>query len=156
MLLRRRDGIHRIEVRIERLTKRAEGLLEDEQQTDVRLRELRQAGRRRAKRYERRLSKLRARREVLVEDGIRSILLALQDQAHDTRERLDRELERLAPIEAEWERLRETFDALEAAVDSPALEELAARWKGALAIPEFPVREREGYAKPFPQSAVVF
>jgi hypothetical protein len=83
-------------------------------------------------------------------------MIALQEQARRTRDRLDRELDRLAPVEEEWERLRTTFDTLEVAVQTPALESLADHWHGVLEIPEFPVREHEGYAKPFPEQVLLF
>jgi DNA repair exonuclease SbcCD ATPase subunit len=160
MLHTRGNRIERIERRIDELRDRADGLLERELELAARLAERGDAegwmAARRARRCERALTKLRERRAELAETQIQSIMRALQEQSQRTRERLDAELERLAPIEQDWERLREAFEALDEAAGTPALRELASSLHGALAIPEFPVREREGYAKPFPQSAVVF
>jgi chromosome segregation ATPase len=162
----RRDRIDRIEARIGRLRKRACKLLEREQRARAGLEELLTtypSGRLRRSRHarlqersEKRLESLRERRERLIEEEVQSILKALQDQSQRTRERLDRELRRLAPIEAEWDRLRGTFDDLDESLAEPALAQLGSRWRGELQIPEFPVREHEGYPKPFPQGAVVF
>lgn len=166
--LHQQDHLDRISGRIGRLTDRAIALLEREQAVSSTLDELRRSahhcrGRWRTRRVtraiaraERRLAKLRASRTSLAEAETRTIMLELQDQSHRTRERLDRALERLSPVEAEWERLRTTFGALETALATPALEQLTGHWQGGLQIPEFPIREREGYAKPFPHSAVVF
>ena len=71
-------------------------------------------------------------------------------------ELLDQQLERLAPLEGEWERLRSAFGSIEAAVAAPALEQVECQWRGALEIPEFPVRENSGYDKPFPHRALLF
>jgi hypothetical protein len=38
----------------------------------------------------------------------------------------------------------------------PAVEGLAGQWRGRLNIPEFPVREREEYIRPFPEGALLF
>jgi chromosome segregation ATPase len=166
--LHRQDRLERITGRIGQLGEQAASLLERERDTSVALQELRrsaeQPGRwvrkahlaRAIARAERRLARMQTSRAKLAEEEIRTIMLALQDQSHRTRERLDRALDRLAPVEAEWERLRSTFDALETAIAMPALEQLAGHWQGGLQIPEFPVAEREGYAKPFPHKAVVF
>jgi hypothetical protein len=165
--LQRHDDIHRIEVRIDALGERARDLLLDEQQALAKLDELqgREAphGRvrrvrhaRAIRRAERRVQQLRSTRELLVGKELDAIMFALERQSRRTRERLDRELDRLAPVEAEWERLRCAFDLLEVAVATPAIEHLAGQWSGMLEIPEFPVREQEGYAKPFPQGALLF
>ena len=161
-------SIDRISDRVERLGERAANVLAREEHMIARLEELRSTERqptgrlrcaRRAraiKRATRSLERLRAKRAAFVQKEIHSIMSALQEQSRRTRERLDRELDRLLPIEAEWERLRSTFDALEAVVRQPAVEALAGQWKGVLSIPDFPVHEREGYAKPFPQQALMF
>jgi hypothetical protein len=166
--LRRKDRMDGIEDRIDRLGERARDLLEREQAAVARVEDLRRtggdgAGRlRRAKqgrtvrRAERRVEELRATREGLIDGELRRIMLALEKRSRRTRDRLDRELERLAPVERDWERLRRAFDALESTVAAPPLEQLAAHLRGTLEIPEFPVREREGYAKPFPQRALLF
>ena len=140
LIRHRRDRIDRIEGRVARLHKRAARLLEREGKA----------------RSDRRLQKLRARRERLVEGEVRAILVGLQEQAQRTRLRLDRELSRLAPIEREWERLGQVFDELDSVLGEPAVEQLGSRWRGGLEIPEFPVREREEYIKPFPPGAIVF
>jgi chromosome segregation ATPase len=164
----RRHHIDHIERRISRLDQRASRLLEQERETEVELvtlrRELNDVGprlraaraRRAIQRREQRLERLQAGRRELVHDQIRWIMFALQEQAQRTRDELDRELERLAPVQEQWERLRETFDALEAAIRRPALVSLAEQWQGQLEIPEFPLAERSGYAKPFPQHALIF
>jgi hypothetical protein len=171
--LHRRHEIDRIQARIDRLGNRAAELLSREEAKLVKVRDLRrqqddrdsepQAGRlrwarrnRALRRAEESLEELRARRERMADEELRVIMLALEKQARKTRERLDEELERLAPVEAEWERLRCTFGALETTVAAPALEPVAAQWGGELAIPEFPVQEREGYARPFPPQALLF
>jgi hypothetical protein len=168
LLLHRRDHIDRIDRRIGRLRDRAAKLLEREQQARSRADELEAAaqqpvGRIRRSRRSRRLrrrqvraERLRARREQLVQDEIREVLLALQDQSQRTRLRLDQELSRLEPVQAEWERIREVFDSLEAAVATPAVEQPASQWAGQFQIPDFPVREQDGYPRPFPQRAMVF
>jgi|GEM_PF-3124046 len=168
LLLPRSDQIDRIEGRIEKLRDRAAKLLEREQHAGERVRELRAVidgspGRlrrvrcgRALKRWEARRVRVGKRREALVADEVRSIMLALQDQSQRTRLRLDRELTRLEPIQAEWERMRDAFGTLAAAVSTPGVEELAAQWCGELEIPEFPVAEHEGYKKPFPARAMVF
>jgi chromosome segregation ATPase len=168
--LHRRTPIERIENRIDKLGRRASELLEQEQAALAKVEELGEraqapSGRLSAARCARALRRaaktaeqLRTRREWHVEEELRTIMIALERQSRRTRERLDQELERLAPIEAEWERLRSAFDALDKMVSAPALEqlELAGQWRGELEIPEFPVREREGYPKPFPARALLF
>jgi hypothetical protein len=164
----RNDRMDHIKGRIEHLGEVASDLLEREQAAIARVEDLRNAdpetaGRfrrvrreRGVRRAERRVEELRSRRQELVDGELRSILVALEKQSRRTRDRLDRELERLAPLEEEWERLRSAFGAIESAVSTPALEQLASHWRGTLQIPEFPVREREGYAKPFPERALLF
>src|SRR5437764_7086167 len=151
--IRRRDRIERIENEISRLGELASELLEREEVARTRLGDLRHdAGKpvrrvRRARlsraigRAERHAEKLRGRREGLVEGDLRTIMLALEKESRRTRERLDQQLERLAPLEGEWERLRSAFGSIEAAVAAPALEQVECQWRGALEIPEFPVRE---------------
>jgi hypothetical protein len=168
LLLNRPSRIDRITLRIDRLGERAAKLLEREEKIGTEVETLRTearqpAGRLRSRlrarsigRKERSMEKLHAERGALVDREIRTIMIALQEQSRRTREQLDQELERLAPVEAEWERLRSTFESLEATVNAPALEELAGQWRGALGIPEFPLTEREGYTKPFPQRALLF
>ncbi len=168
MLRPRRHRIDHIERRISRLDRRASRLLERERETEVELvtlrRELDDMGprlraaraRRAIGRRERRLARLQAGRRELVHDQIRWIMFALQEQAQRTRDELDRLLERLAPVQEQWERLRGTFDALETTIRGPAFASLAEQWKGQLEIPEFPLAERSGYAKPFPQHALMF
>ena len=95
-------------------------------------------------------------RRELVQDQVRWILVALQEQAQLTRDELDRQLDRLAPVQERWERLRATFDALESTISGPAFASLADQWQGQLEIPEFPLAQRAGYAKPFPQQALIF
>ena len=102
------------------------------------------------------LARLTEQRQALVQDQIRWILFALQEQAQRTRDELDRQLDRLAPVQEQWERLRGTFDALEATIQGPALASLTEQWQGQLEIPEFPLAQRAGYAKPFPQHALLF
>lgn len=166
----RSDRIARIEREIAGFQERATELLRRELAAQARVRELEHAvaagettGRIRAARRTRALERARDRarrcadaREAFVEQTLRAIMLTLEEQAQRTRERLDRELERLAPVEEEWEHLRGAFEALEAAVAIPAVESLAGQWRGALEIPEFPVQELEGYLKPFPRGALLF
>jgi hypothetical protein len=177
--LHRKHQIDRIQSRIDRLGGQAAELLAREEAALTKVHDLREtetetetgadgaaparAGRLRSvrrsralRRAERAAEELRTKRESMVEGELLMIMLALEKQSRRTRERLDEELERLAPIEEEWERLRSTFDALETAVTTPALEALAGQWRGELQIPEFPVREREGYPRPFPARALLF
>jgi chromosome segregation ATPase len=173
--LHRKHQIDRIQSRIDRLGGQAAELLTREEAALTKVHDLREAetgangaaparaGRLRSvrrnralRRAERAAEELRTKRESMVEGELLMIMLALEKQSRRTRERLDEELERLAPIEEEWERLRSTFDALETAVTTPALEALAGQWRGELQIPEFPVREREGYPRPFPARALLF
>jgi hypothetical protein len=166
--LRRRDRIVRIEVRIARLGQHAGELLEAEQELDGRLNGLREAAERPSgrlrtrrngraqRRAERRLQSVRDERETLVDDELGWIMRSLQEQSQRTRMRLDRELGRLEPVQTEWERMRRTFGTLEEVLASAAIQELAGQLSGELGIPEFPVREREGYERPFPQGALVF
>jgi hypothetical protein len=107
-------------------------------------------------RAERRLEALRTRRCEIVQGEVRAIMLSLRDQSARTRQRLDRELERMAPLEREWERLRSMFEALERTLEDPGVEDLAGHWRGTLEIPDFPVTERQGYIKPFPPRAILF
>lgn len=102
------------------------------------------------------MGQLEAERHQLVHDQIRWILFALQAQAQHTRDELDRQLDRLAPVQERWERLRATFDALESTISGPAFASLADQWQGQLEIPEFPLAQRAGYTKPFPQHALIF
>jgi hypothetical protein len=173
--LHRKHQIDRIQSRIDRLGGQAAELLAREEAALTKVHDLREtetgadgaaparAGRLRSvrrnralRRAERAAEELRTKREAMAEGELLMIMLALEKQSRRTRERLDEELERLAPIEEEWERLRSTFDALETAVTTPALEALAGQWRGELQIPEFPVREREGYPRPFPARALLF
>ena len=168
LLIDRHDQINRIEDRIGRLSARAAKQLAHERDLLGTVQELREAagqpgGRLRAKRRNRKLARaereletIRTKRSNLVQGELRTIMLALQEQSHRTRERLDEELARLAPVQEEWERLSLTFGALEEVVATPALETLAGQWRGVLQIPSFPVQEHDGYVKPFPQRAVVF
>jgi hypothetical protein len=59
-------------------------------------------------------------------------------------------------VQERWERLGATFDALESTISGPAFASLADQWQGQLEIPEFPLAQRAGYAKPFPQHALIF
>jgi chromosome segregation ATPase len=164
----RSDHIARIEREIEEFREQATNLLRREHAAHVRLGRLNAAARephgrlrasrnaRALRRAHRRLQELSDRREAFVEQGLRAIMLTLAEQSQRTRDRLDRELERLSPVQSEWERLRGAFSALEAAVATPAVEELAGQWRGRLEIPDFPVEEREGYLKPFPHGALLF
>lgn len=178
--LSRKHQIERIQSRIERLGGQAAELLAREEAALTKVEDLRQetetgsggetplptgkpAGRLRSvrrnralRRAERAAEELKSRRQSLVEEELRTIMLALEKQSRRTRERLDEELERLAPVEEEWERLRSTFGTLETAVNAPALEPLAGQWRGELEIPEFPVQEREGYPRPFPARTLLF
>lgn len=157
MRLGRRNGIERIQHRVLRLGERAAGLHEREQRAAERLAAHREAGHaRRTARSQRRLERLRAERERLAEREIRAILLLLREQSGRTRQRLDRELERLTPLQEEWERLRGIFSSLDETIAAPALEPLAAQWRGDLEIPDFPVHENQGYVKPFPSCAILF
>jgi hypothetical protein len=177
----RGDRIGRIEDRITALGERATELLRREHTATRRLEDLRRvsddrtarsvrpspspsprrrrrrrSGERARARAEHELARLRARRQELVQGELRSIMLALEQQSRRTRDRLDRELERLRPVEEEWDGLRGAFKTLGATIATPAIEELAGQWRGALEIPEFPVHEQEGYAKPFPHGALLF
>jgi hypothetical protein len=167
--LHRKHQIDRIQSRIDRLGGQAAELLTREEAALTKVEDLRRAaeeapaGRLRSARRNRALRRagqaaeeLKAKRECLVEEELRTIMLALEKQSRRTRERLDEELERLVPVEEEWEQLRSTFGALETAVTTPALEQLAGQWRGELRIPEFPVREREGYPRPFPPQTLLF
>jgi chromosome segregation ATPase len=146
--------VDRIERRITRLGKRADTLLAREHRLEERLAK---GGRTRSqRRTERRIERLRAERAQLAVAEVRAIMLALRTESSRTRERLDRELARLTPLEQEWERLREMFDALERAIARPALDELTEQWQGGLEIPDFPVIEQTGYIKPFPPKAILF
>jgi chromosome segregation ATPase len=146
--------IDRIERRIARLGKRADALVARERRTEERLARGGCTGAQR--RAERRIERLREQRAKLAVAEVRAIMLILQSESSRTRERLDRELARLTPLEQEWERLRSMFDALEQAIARPALDELTGQWQGALAIPDFPVTEQTGYIKPFPPKAILF
>lgn len=162
------DRIDRIEGEIREFQERATDLLRREQSAAAKLRDCearvsRPGGRVRraaAERARARAAHAAARRaeerEAFVEQGLRAIMLTLEEQSRRTRERLDRELERLIPVQEDWERLRGAFDALEAAICTPAVEALAGQWRGTLTIPEFPVQEGEGYLKPFPRGALLF
>lgn len=158
----------RIERQIDYFRERSTDLLRREQAAATALEQRRSAASQPAGRLRRRLraraagraeQRLRRRgeeREAYVEQELRAIMLTLEEQARRTRRHLDRELERLVPVQAEWERLGEAFTALQAAVATPAVESLAGQWNGRLEIPEFPVHEREGYLKPFPHGALLF
>jgi hypothetical protein len=168
----RRDRITRIERQISDFRDRATDMLRREEALRARVAQLQErdvrggrlaSGRLRARRRARalgraevRLEQVRDRRSMFVEQGLRAIMLTLEEQSRLTREWLDRELERLAPVQSEWERLGEAFAALEAAVATPAVESLAGQWQGRFEIPEFPVQEREGYLRPFPHRALLF
>jgi chromosome segregation ATPase len=168
MLPARGDRIDQIEHRIEELDQEASRLLERERRAAEQVLELQQRlddvhshvraarGRRVLARRQRQLERLRTRRRDLVHEQIRGIMFALQDQAQRTRNELDRQLDRLAPIQEEWEHLRGTFGALESTIQGPAFASLAEQWQGPLEIPEFPLAQRSGYAKPFPQHALLF
>jgi hypothetical protein len=165
----RRDRLARIERDIAAFQERSTDLLRREQSAEARLRDLeaKRAGGTRGRlgrarqtralaRAEARAQRCRDEREAFVEQDLRAIMLTLEEQSRRTRERLDHELERLLPVQAEWERLRGAFGAVEAAIATPAVESLAGHWRGALEIPDFPVQEREGYLKPFPRGALLF
>jgi chromosome segregation ATPase len=167
-VLRRRTRIVQIEHRITRLDQQAARLLERERQTADEVVRLRAAHdetasglrvrrtRRALRRQESRLAKLGAQRQELVRDQIRWIMFALKGQAQRTRDELDRQLDRLAPVQEQWERLRATFDVLESTISGPAFTSLAEQLRGQLDIPEFPLAQQSGYAKPFPQHALLF
>jgi chromosome segregation ATPase len=167
-VVRPRHRLHQIERRISRLERRASRLLERERETEVELlaqrRELDEVGprlraartRRAIHRRERRLERLRTERREQVQNQIRWILFALQGQAQRTRDELDRQLDRLAPVQEQWECLRATFEELERMIRAPAFASLTEQWQGHLEIPEFPLAQRGGYAKPFPQQALIF
>lgn len=164
----RRDRLRRIERRIAMLGERATEVLAREEEAQSAIGELRNAmtapgarvrtawRHRKLCAAERRLERLREERAELVEAELRAIMLSLRQTAGQTRERLDRELERIAPLEQEWERLRGLFASLEDTLSTPALSELADQWQGELEIPAFPVVEKEGYIKPFPPRAILF
>jgi hypothetical protein len=168
VLYLRRSHLDRIESSIERLDQGASRLLEQEEHEADKVHRLQlesdephgriraMSARRALRRRRARLAALRAKRRTLVEGRIRSIMFALQEESEHTRDQLDRHLERLAPIEQRWERLRSTFDSLEAMLHRPAFVSLAEQWQGQLEIPEFPVAHPDGYAKPFPQQALLF
>jgi chromosome segregation ATPase len=167
-VLSRRTRIVQIEHRIAQLDQQAARLLERERQTAEEVRALRRSldetgprlrarrGRRALARQEDRLVRLGTQRRELVHDQLRWILFALQEQAQHTRDELDRQLDRLAPVQDQWERLRATFDVLESTISGPAFASLAEQWQGQLEIPEFPLAQQSGYAKPFPQHALLF
>lgn len=167
-LLNRSDRIDQIEARIERLTEAAADLLAREREAlaELEARRARTAaenGRFGARRRQRavsraahRLEHLRAARAELTQAELEAIVSALHEQSRRTRSRLDQELMRLAPVQAEWERLRGTFHTLAEAVAGPALEPVADRLPHELEVPEFPLAERDRYAKPFPEQALVF
>ncbi len=167
-MLSRRTRIVKIERRIARLGQQAARLLERERQTAEEVSVLRQSlneigprlrarrTRRALARQEALLRRLEAQRRQLVHDQIRWILFALQAQAQHTRDELDRQLDRLVPVQEQWERLRATFHALESTISAPAFTSLAEHWRGQLEIPEFPLAEVAGYAKPFPKQALIF
>jgi DNA repair exonuclease SbcCD ATPase subunit len=162
----RSQPMNKIENRIERLGDSAAKLLEQEEAVAADLATWRDAspsGRLRASRHRRsvaraeaKLERLKTQRTNLVEQELCEIMLALEKQSRRTRDRLDAELERLEPVQAEWERLRSAFAVLGRAVTAPAIEQLAGQWTGDLEIPEFPVRERDGYTRPFPARALTF
>jgi hypothetical protein len=168
MLPTRRTRIDRIELRIQHLDRQASRLLERERLAVQDVQHAQQAsadapGRIRAMRARRRLrrrrahlERLRARRRELIDDQMRSIMFALQHESRQARDELDRELERLVPVQERWERLRGAFGALEETIGRPAFATLADQWRGQLEIPEFPVAERGGYVKPFPEHALLF
>lgn len=87
---------------------------------------------------------------------MRSIMFALHHESRHARDALDRELERLVPVQERWERLRGAFVTLEETLGGPAFASLADHWRGQLEIPEFPVAERGAYVKPFPEHALLF
>lgn len=164
----RRSRIERIELRIERLAQKASDLLARERRADEDVARLQRTADeasgwirtwrtgRALRRRRVRLERLRAQRRELVDGQIRTIMFALQEQSQRTRDELDRQLERLAPVQEQWERLRATFDALEETMAGPAFASLAEHWRGQLEIPEFPLAQRGGYAKPFPKHALLF
>jgi chromosome segregation ATPase len=162
----RKHQIDRIQAQIDRLGDRAAALLDQEHAVEAELADRRsslRSGRLRTARHARairraeaKLERLRAERVDLVEQELQAVMVALEKQSRRTRQRLDEELERLAPVEAEWDRLRGTFEALEQAVGTPAIGQLAGPWTGELEIPEFPVHEREEYTRPFPARALLF
>jgi hypothetical protein len=163
----RGDRIGRIERDIARFQERATELLRRERSAEARVSDLRRrpepAGRLRSARRQRVLERahqeLRRRRdarETFVEQGLRAIMLTLEEQSRRTRERLDHELARLEPVRAEWDRLGEAFASIEATIGTPAVQELAGQWQGTLEIPGFPVHELEGYLRPFPHGALLF
>jgi hypothetical protein len=167
-MLGRPSHIGRIERKITRLDERATHLLSSELQAadDVALfqRDLDDLGesiramrmRRRLRRRQARLGRLACKRRALVDEQMRVIMFALQDESRRTRDQLDRQLERLVPVQEHWERLRATFDTLEETMDHPAIATLTEQWRGLLEIPEFPVAQQDGYARPFPQHALLF
>jgi hypothetical protein len=168
MPLTRRTRIDRIELRIERLDQRASDLLERERSAmeDIRAAEQPSAdslgairamrARRRLRRRRTRLERLRTQRRELIQDHMRSIMFALQHESQQARDELDRELERLIPVQEHWERVRGAFGALEETIGRPAFASLADQWRGQLEIPEFPLAERGAYVKPFPEHALLF
>jgi chromosome segregation ATPase len=167
-VLSRRTRIVHIEHRIARLDQQAARLMQREHKTAEEVSVLRQSlddrgprirarrNRRAIQRQEARLGRLRTQRRELVQDQIRWILFALQEQAQHTRDELDRQLDRMAPVQEQWERLRATFDSLEQTISGPAFVSLADQWQGQLEIPEFPLAQRAGYSKPFPRHALIF
>jgi chromosome segregation ATPase len=164
---RRSDRIRRIERQIADFRDQATELLRREEALRAKVAQLEEresrGGRFRARRRARALARAEAqlehacdRRQAFVEQELRAIMLTLEEQSRSTREWLDRELERLVPVQSEWERLGEAFLAFEAAVATPAVESWAGQWQGRFEIPEFPVHEREGYLRPFPHRALLF
>ncbi|HZU61798.1 MAG TPA: hypothetical protein VE983_12585 [Solirubrobacteraceae bacterium] len=112
--------------------------------------------RRRLRRRRTRLERLRNQRRELIHEQLRSIMFALQRESQQARDELDRELERLVPVQEHWERVREAFEDLEETIGRPAFASLADQWRGQLEIPEFPLAERGAYVKPFPEHALLF
>lgn len=160
--------LDRIQARIARLSDRARALQERERQARAVAAGLGDGGgdgessarglldRHRLARAERRLAATGERRRQLVEEEFTAIMRDLAAEAERTRAELDRALAGLAPLAAHWEEIERTFGVLDEACAAPELVSFVGSWRGALDVPEFPVREAEGYVKPFPARAFVF
>lgn len=158
--------LDRIQTRIARLSDRARALQERERDARAAAERLGDGAqdpprrsvldRHRLGRAQRRLETTSERRRQLVEAEFTAIMRDLAAEAERTRTELDRALAGLAPLAARWEEIERTFGVLDEACAGPELVSFVGSWRGALDVPEFPVREAEGYVKPFPARAFVF
>lgn len=113
-------------------------------------------GRWRLARAQERVRRVEERRARAVVGEFSQIIRVLSAESERTRLELDDALERLVPLERRWTEIELTFRALDEAIAAPELEAFVGAFRGALEVPEFPVREEAGYVKPFPARAFVF